>query len=281
MNLAYPTVPTARQVQAWGNVNPTMYPAPSYRHMGIDLAANVGTSIFAACPGVVNVVNITGAYGYGRHVIIEHGDFMTLYAHLHKILVRTSQTVEAGALIGEMGGDPQDDDKIDGASSGPHLHFEVILPAEPKLDVVRTVLGWSVDPFRYLLNRFAAPAISTGTVIEPEGIRVRISIGTTSKDVIIDALQKNMKFEIAETKDIDLKTQWARIRSLRTEWVCMIYQGRKYVEVQPLAVPDIGREDPAPTEPAMEENVIRLLEVERMIVYLEARKVELSAKESG
>jgi len=270
MNLAYPTVPTARQVQAWGNVNPTMYPAPSYRHMGVDLAGVVGMSIFAACPGVVDVVSLTGAHGYGRHVIIEHGDFRTLYAHLHKVFVMAGQTVEAGALIGEMGGDPKDDDKIDGASSGPHLHFELILPAEPKFDTVKTVLGYTVDPFRYLLNRFAAPAISVGTVIEPEGIRVRISVGTSSRDTIIDALQKNTQFEIAETKDIDLKTQWARIRSLRTEWVCVMYQGRKYVEMRPLAPPPI---DPSTStqDDLGGEKEARRDEVNQMIALLQTR----------
>ena len=264
MQLDYPTSPTGRLAQAWGNSNPKMYPGG--RHMGVDLAGNVGMPIKAACPGLVETVNIGGAHGYGRHVIIEHGDFKTLYAHLHKVFVIEGQTLEGGALIGEMGGDPLDNDPVDGASTGPHLHFEVILPAEPEGDFVKTVLGWTVEPFRYLLERFAAHAGWTGIVLEAEGVRVRLSPGTSAKDVIIDARQKNALLEIVELKDIDAQTQWARLRALRAEWVCVKYQGRKFVEVK--RTEDGG--------PGTGEKDMRLDELNRMSAYLEARRKELA-----
>lgn len=274
MNLAYPTAATAQVAQNFGNVNLQMYPGTG-RHMGIDLAAVVGTPIYAVCPGVVDTANFTGAHGYGRHVVIEHGEFRSLYAHLHRVFVYAGQTVEAGMLIGEMGGDPTDSDKIDGASSGPHLHFEILLEREPKIDFVKTVLGWAVDPFPYLLNRLTPPALALGKVTEAEGVRVRLSPGNNRTDTIIGALQKHMRFEIAEFRDVDPKTQWARVRSLRPEWVCVMYQGKRYVEIEPLPVdpqPAPAAEAPA----ALDERAVRLDELQRMQAYVEIRRNELS-----
>lgn len=276
MNLAYPTSATVQVAQAFGNVNVQMYPG-SGRHMGIDLAAVVGAPIYAVCPGVVDTANFVGAHGYGRHVIVEHGDFRSLYAHLHRVFVYAGQTVEAGALIGEMGGDPTDSDKIDGASSGPHLHFEILLDKEPKIDFVKTVLGWAVDPFKYLLTRFAPPALALGTVTEADGIRVRLSPGNNNKvDTIIGAMQKHMRFEIAELRDVDPKTQWARVRSLRPEWVCVQYQGRRYVNVEPTPLPVSEPADNTPVNvPVVDERAVRLDELGRMQAYVDARRKEL------
>jgi len=275
MNLAYPTSPSAREVQGFGNSNPKMYPGPG-RHMGIDIAANVGTPIYAACPGVVETANLKGAHGYGRHVVIEHGDFRTLYAHLHRVFVEEGRTLDAGALIGEMGGDPMDDDPIDGASTGPHLHFELILPAEPKSDFVKTWLGWTVDPFPYLLKRFAPAPIWIGTVVEKSGMKVRVDANSNSTRNILGALSKGTQFEIAElTFPVD--ATWARVRALRQEWVCVKQRNQVFVELSapPLSAstqtsPPIGEASNLGGEKAA-----RLDEVNRMIAYLEARKKEL------
>jgi hypothetical protein len=273
MNLAYPTAPTAQQVQGFGNSNPAMYPGTG-RHMGIDIAASVGTPIFAVCPGIVDTANLVGAHGYGRHVILEHGEFKTLYAHLHRVFVYAGQTVETGALIGEMGGDPTDSDKIDGASTGPHLHFELILDKEPKVDFVKTVLGWTVDPFKYLLERFASPPIWIGTVIDKAGLRVRTAPDNATGKNVLYALQKNMTFEVAELIFPKGDT-WARIRSLRTEWVCVKYQKATYVELAPPTGLDTPRESGGATRPPEAEQAARLDEVKKLIAYLEARAKEL------
>jgi hypothetical protein len=273
MNLAYPTSPTALQVQGFGNSNPGMYPGTG-RHMGIDLAARVGTPIFAACPGIVETANLTGAHGYGRHVILEHGDFKTLYAHLHKVFIYAGQTVEAGALIGEMGGDPTDSDRIDGASTGPHLHFEVILPMEPKVDYVKTFLGWTVDPFKYLLDRFAPHPAWIGTVTERQGMKVRSDPDNTTQKNVLYALSKNAKFEIAELIFPKGDT-WARIRSLRTEWVCVKYQKAVYVELLAFSDERLA-ETGGEVVPMPDAKAERLDEVNRLIAYLEARRKELA-----
>lgn len=86
-------------------------------HEGIDFSAPTGTDIYAAGDGVV-VQNTRSNYGYGNILKIDHGyGYMTVYAHLHKNLVRKGQKVKRGQIIGTVGST--------GLSTGPHLHYEV------------------------------------------------------------------------------------------------------------------------------------------------------------
>lgn len=86
-------------------------------HRGIDIAAPVGTPIFAAAPGVITYAQWNDG-GYGNLVEVTHPDgSITLYAHNERILVREGQQVEQGQQISEMGST--------GFSTGPHLHFEI------------------------------------------------------------------------------------------------------------------------------------------------------------
>ncbi|WP_027883609.1 peptidoglycan DD-metalloendopeptidase family protein [Meiothermus rufus] len=86
-------------------------------HTGIDLAAPTGTPIYAARAGQVSVAGWS-RFGYGLHVIIDHGEgHETLYGHMSRIAVRPGQWVARGELIGYVGST--------GWSTGPHLHFEV------------------------------------------------------------------------------------------------------------------------------------------------------------
>lgn len=87
-------------------------------HSGIDIEGSSGTEIKAVESGTVVLV-ASSAYGYGSHVIIDHGDgLQTLYAHLSKFSVAEGQTVTQGDIVGLRGST--------GRSSGPHLHFEII-----------------------------------------------------------------------------------------------------------------------------------------------------------
>jgi len=90
-------------------------------HRGIDIAAPVGTPIYAAAPGVVEFAGWNSG-GYGYMVDIRHPDgSMTRYAHNSRLLVNRGQEVDQGDQISEMGST--------GYSTGPHLHFEIHVPS--------------------------------------------------------------------------------------------------------------------------------------------------------
>ena len=85
-------------------------------HPGVDLAAKIGEPVKPVARGKVILVQ-KDRWGYGQHVIVDHGDYQTLYAHLFKINVAEGQEVNMETVLGEVGSS--------GRSSGPHLHLEV------------------------------------------------------------------------------------------------------------------------------------------------------------
>ena len=90
----------------------------SKRHAGVDFALKPGNPIYATGDGVVVSVKFE-FFGYGNHVLIDHGfGYKTRYAHLKSINVVEGMKVKRGERIGESGNS--------GRSSGPHLHYEVI-----------------------------------------------------------------------------------------------------------------------------------------------------------
>lgn len=90
----------------------------SASHAGIDLAAEVGTAVFAADGGTV-VYAGWNPVGYGNLVVLDHGNgWRTYYAHLSKVEVSCGEWVARGTLIGAVGST--------GNSTGPHLHFEML-----------------------------------------------------------------------------------------------------------------------------------------------------------
>ena len=90
-------------------------------HYGLDLAANYGTSIYAAASG--EVVYAEFHHDFGWCVKIEHADgAVSLYAHCSKLLVSEGDTVKQGEIIAQVGST--------GQSYGNHCHFEVIVDGE-------------------------------------------------------------------------------------------------------------------------------------------------------
>ena len=86
-------------------------------HQGIDIAAPVGTPIWAAASGVVDYAGWNSG-GYGNMVDILHSNgTITRYAHLSAIYVKQGQPVSQSQVIAAMGNT--------GNSTGPHLHFEI------------------------------------------------------------------------------------------------------------------------------------------------------------
>jgi murein DD-endopeptidase MepM/ murein hydrolase activator NlpD len=101
-------------------------------HTGLDFPSGVGTPIMAAAGGVV----ITASYHpqYGQMVEIDHGNgLVTRYGHTSRMLVKQGDLVKRGQLIANVGST--------GRSTGPHLHFEVL------------VEGVQQDPARFLAGK--------------------------------------------------------------------------------------------------------------------------------
>ncbi len=92
-------------------------------HTGIDLAAPIGTPVQAAQGGTVIFAGWNN-WGYGYTVVLAHGPFTTIYAHLSSINVGCGQSVSGGQTIAGTGNS--------GNSSGPHLHFEIRFNDQPQ-----------------------------------------------------------------------------------------------------------------------------------------------------
>jgi murein DD-endopeptidase MepM/ murein hydrolase activator NlpD len=109
-------------------------------HTGVDISAPEGTPVHATADGIVVHAGWNG--GYGRCVIIEHGNnYQTWYAHLSRLDVLEGQEIRQGETVGAVG--------TSGRSTGAHLHYEVRVGSTP------------VNPYRFLA-RASAVVKSTG-----------------------------------------------------------------------------------------------------------------------
>jgi murein DD-endopeptidase MepM/ murein hydrolase activator NlpD len=87
-------------------------------HKGMDFASKLGSDVKAVASGVVTWSG--ERYGYGNLVEINHGNgYSTRYGHNKDLLVKVGDSVEKGQVIAHMGSS--------GRSTGPHVHFEVLL----------------------------------------------------------------------------------------------------------------------------------------------------------
>jgi murein DD-endopeptidase MepM/ murein hydrolase activator NlpD len=119
----------ARLSQAFGPTALTLEPARCYEgrcyehfHDGIDLAAPLGTSVRAIASGRVVLARRVSD---GAVVVeIDHGPAVSLYGHLQpSLLVSEGATVNVGERVGRVG--------LTGNTTGPHLHFEVLVSGQP------------------------------------------------------------------------------------------------------------------------------------------------------
>lgn len=98
----------------------------SHRHVGIDFDGDTGDPVVSAGSGTVTHAGQApdGYGGYGRMVLVDHGDGVTtLYAHLSRVAVTVGTKVQAGQYLGAIG--------TTGAVTGSHLHFEVRVGGRP------------------------------------------------------------------------------------------------------------------------------------------------------
>jgi murein DD-endopeptidase MepM/ murein hydrolase activator NlpD len=116
LNMVYPVAVPAPITSLFGwRIHPIS--GTQRLHTGTDIAAPMGTPVMAAMPGRVILADNMG--GYGMTVAIEHDNGMrqTLYAHMSELFVRPGDVVQQGTVVGRVGST--------GASTGPHLHFEL------------------------------------------------------------------------------------------------------------------------------------------------------------
>ncbi|MCZ2859162.1 peptidoglycan DD-metalloendopeptidase family protein [Blastococcus sp. VKM Ac-2987] len=85
-------------------------------HGGVDIAAPIGTPVYAVTSGVVRRAGTATGFGYAVYIEGDDGA-VTVYGHVHRYFVSTGERVVAGERIAEVGNR--------GQSTGPHLHFEV------------------------------------------------------------------------------------------------------------------------------------------------------------
>ena len=113
-------------------------------HQGIDMAASRGTPVVVSANGRVS---FSGRYPlrrsaawwrYGKIVVVQHDkSFITIYAHLDKVMVKKGEQVKRGQIIGEVGNT--------GWSTSPHLHYEIrsmlvngqsYVPVDPRICIL-------------------------------------------------------------------------------------------------------------------------------------------------
>lgn len=91
----------------------------SWRHTGLDIGNKTGTPLYAADSGTVEFSGWNSG-GYGYMILVNHGNgIKTRYAHASKLYVKKGDKVAKGEAIAAMGST--------GRSTGPHIHFEVIV----------------------------------------------------------------------------------------------------------------------------------------------------------
>lgn len=136
--LAYwASVPSIWPVRGWvtSDFGPRRSPRGigSRFHEGIDIAASTGTPIFASGSGVVTFAGVKR--GLGRTVVVDHGfGVTTIYGHNSRLYVKEGDRVKRGSEIAAVG--------RSGRSTGPHLHYQVVVDGVP------------VDPMRYIIENF-------------------------------------------------------------------------------------------------------------------------------
>ncbi|WP_075602339.1 M23 family metallopeptidase [Saccharicrinis aurantiacus] len=124
-----------RTASGWGYRIHPIYKTRRF-HYGMDFTASTGTEVYATGDGKVSKVT-KQSIGYGKRIEIDHGfGYKTLYAHLNDFNVKKGQKVKRGDVIGYVGNS--------GTSTGPHLHYEVM------------VKNKKVNPTHYYFNDLTA-----------------------------------------------------------------------------------------------------------------------------
>ena len=108
------------------------------KHNAVDIAAPTGTPVYSPGDGRV-LYSGDIRKRCGGFIKINHGNYITKYCHLSRWVVSRGQIVKRGDLIGYVGGGRRDPHK--GASTGSHLHYEILTKSNVHLDPEQPKFG--------------------------------------------------------------------------------------------------------------------------------------------
>jgi predicted chitinase len=123
MDLSYPL---SKKGQITSGFDYRTHPVLGKRihHNGVDIGVPDNTKVYSIADGTVVRSDMKNIGGYGNFIIIDHGGFLSAYAHLMDRQVQVGDKVKKGEQIALSGGG-QGKAKGGGMSTGPHLHFEI------------------------------------------------------------------------------------------------------------------------------------------------------------
>jgi murein DD-endopeptidase MepM/ murein hydrolase activator NlpD len=155
--------PVAVNVGSGFGIRPDPFNGHASLHTGLDFPAEVGTAVHAAAGGIVTMAEWHAAYG--NTLEIDHGNgLVTRYAHCASFEVERGALVKRGQLVARVGNT--------GRSTGPHLHFEVLVDGAPQDPARFLAAGSQAAPMKDFARRpqltaaasAAAPAPGQGGV---------------------------------------------------------------------------------------------------------------------
>ncbi len=172
------------------------YDGEEHFHNGLDLAAPIGTPVYAALDGIVGEVSyqLEG----GNYVLLNHNnDITTLYAHLNETLVTEGAVVSKGQQIATVG-------NTGTMTSGPHLHFELRREGE------------FLDPELYLSGHVSDITDNAQQLIKTQDLNETKITPKTEKNIIHSLSGKDdfVVLEVSETILSELIIQTPNIENI-------------------------------------------------------------------
>jgi len=148
--------------------------SPSEHSVDFNAPNDAGKAILASARGTVTKADNASTKGYGRHVIIDHGNGeSTVYAHMKRVFVKAGMTVDQGAYLGDLGNT--------GNSSGAHLHYEQRVGKT----VVKPWIGGKAYVYSRTQSAHCGDTPVAGDLLEGEGTEVGVFRRTAAAQFLV------------------------------------------------------------------------------------------------
>lgn len=165
----WPVEPLSKISSYFGNRAAPTHGASTY-HKGVDIAVPTGTNVRSALSGIVEFAGYSSSAG--NYIKVNNGNgVVTQYMHLSKLGVAKGQSVQQGAVIGLSGNT--------GRSTGPHLHFGIL------------VNGKAVDPLSYNYKGTSSAGISTAA--EQSSGALGVDFGSVLNNIDVQGVTDGIK----------------------------------------------------------------------------------------